>query len=368
MEGFDSEDEPYRRKEAAQRVNDGRVEVLVQSAMRRIAEARANRQLNVNLSVEEMEALERRRGPPSEPVPRPPPQFSASPPSTPAKTSKGKSGSRSNSSTSLSNQKTRRRGNTGLFGVQSSPSPAKSNSKVKVDRKPSNERSSSYSSGNGPPGVMVPGPDGRPVFAPLVNYAPSNATASRARAGSRSASKHSRRDSTPPERTDVYAQYPPRYYYPPSGMRPDSSSSNRSMQDDMDYYPTASRQRSASNAQYAAYRPADDYDAPSLPAAQGRRNVSGPANIQYSTLRRVPPASSPLAARPGAQHASSEPAGAGRKGSGLDHELERTSSSSSDDQGVQVNIAPGAIGGGYSVNRAPALVGSEGRRKKGWGR
>lgn len=377
---YDSEEEALRRRGALYQVAvREKEESLLQSALERIARARAKGKTNVNLSAEEMEALERRRGQPPEPSVLPT-QALASPPATPAKTPKGKAGSRTSSSTSLTSQKTRKRGNTSsLFSGQSSPSPAKSNSKAKVERKPSAELALPYPSGSGPPGIMVPGPNGVPVFAPIVNYAPPSPELARAQPGStrtrsRSTSKHSRRESTPPERPDPYAQYPPRYYHPSAGARPESSGSNRSMPDDIDWYPPppSPRNRSASNAhQYAAYRGGpDDYDVPPpLPAAQGRRNVSGPADVRYASLRRVPPSSSPLAPRPAMQHASSDPAGGARKLSSLGQELERTSSSSSDDQGVQVSIVPDA-GGGYSINRAPAgpvvvAAGNEGRRRKG---
>ena len=334
----------------------------MQSALERIARARAKGKTNVNLTAEEMEALERRRGgQPPEPTPPSLPAL-VSPPATPARTPKGK-GSRSSSATSLASQKTKKKSSL------SSPSPAKSNSKAKVDRKASAEQSP-YA--GGPPGIMVPGPNGVPVFAPLVNYPPPPSPEF-ARTRSRSTSKHSRRDSTPPERTDPYGQYAQRYYVPQTaGVRPPSSGSNRSLPDDADWYPSPpTRPRGASNAAYAGYRTAaDDYEVPTPPAAQGRRNVSGPADVRYASLRRVPPSSSPLApARPGApqQHAYSDPAVAARKGSLLGQELERTSSSSSDDQGVQVNIVPDGSGAGYSINRAPVAAtvsSSAGRRRK----
>ena len=382
--GYDSEEEAYRRKEAAYQVAEReKNDILIQSALERIAKARTKGKTNVNLSLEEMEALERRRGQPPE-LPIPPVPL-ASPPATPARTPKGKVGSRTSSSTSLVSQKTRKRGNTSsLFSGQSSPSPAKSNSKAQVERKPSTEHQNlPYSPGSGPPGIMVPGPNGVPVFAPLVNYPPSTPEFTRAQPvgttpRSRSTSKHSRHDSTPPERPDPFAQYPARYYQTAAGMRPESSSTNnRAPAEDETWYPPQphSRNRSASNAHYAAYaRPGatDDYDmAPSLPAVHGqRRNVSGPADVRYSNLRRVPPSSSPLAPRPGAQHASSDPAvSQGRKYSSLGNELERSSSGSSEDQGVQVNIVADDHGKGYSINRATAgaaaVGGGEERRRRG---
>lgn len=376
---FDSDGLDYRdqRGRAYQDAIREKEDALAQSALERIARANAKGKTNVNLTREEMEALERRRSQqPESPVPL------ASPPATPAKTStpKGKPGSRSNSSSNLSGQKGRsKRGSSGIFGGRSS-SPAKSNSKAKVSRKPSDEQATPYPSGPQPPGIMVPGPNGTPVYAPIGYYAPPSPEYTRSpagsKAGSRSGSKHSRRESTPPDRTaDPYA-YPPRYYPPPAGMRPESSHSNRSLPDDIDWYPPTPRNRSASSATYAAYPPPAEYDPPPLPlpAAQGggggngRRNVSGPPDVRYASLRRVPP-SSPLAPRrPEPHHAAySDPVAAqGRRGSllAMGRDGDASSSSSSDDQGVQVDIVPDAAGG-YSISRAPAAVAEQGRQASG---
>ena len=381
-EEFDSDELDYRdqRGMAYQQAVRDKEEALIQSALARIARAREKGKTNVNLSQEEMEALERRRG--QQPEPSPP---LASPPPTPAKATKAiKGSSRSNSSTNLASQKARKRGGTGLFGSGSS-SPAKSNSKAKVSRKPSDERALTYPPGNVPPGVMVPGPDGQPVYAPIGYYGPPSPEFVRSksggsRPGSRSASKHNRRDSTPPERADPYAQYPLRYYPPPPGLRPESSGSNRSLPDDVDWYPPPPRNRSASNARYAGY-PADYHMPPALPAAQSRRNVSGPPDVQYSNLRRVPPSSSPLAQRPLPAHASqSDSSVPARRTSGLHREVDRSSTSSSstssgsDDQGVQVDILPDATGGQeYAITRTPIqapqqMNEAEGRRRRKGGR
>ena len=372
-----------QRAVAYQGIRD-KEEALIQSALARIARARAKGKTNVDLSKEEMEALERRTG--QQPESSPPPMLTAlaSPPATPAKTPKGKVGSRSNSSTNLARQKPgKKNGSGGLFGTNA-PSPAKSNSKAKVNRKPSAEQALPYPTGQAPPGIMVPGPNGVQIYAPIGYHGPPSPEISRgsSRPGSRSASKHSRRESTPPE------QYPPRIYYPPpsSSVRPESSGSNRSLPDDIDWYPPplpqlpSARARAASNNAPSYYA---DYDGQSLPAAQGgRRNVSGPPDVRYASLRRVPP-SSPLA-RPAAPHASlSDPAVSGRRarGSGLsravdDRASSPSSASSSDDQGVQVEILPDdRPGGGYQIHRVPAAVpvamgggsGNEGRRRKGGG-
>ncbi|KAK5110865.1 hypothetical protein LTR62_005576 [Meristemomyces frigidus] len=363
---YDSEEE-YARRRSSGHGTGGRSEeeLLIKSALARIGKARASGKTNVNLSVEEMEALERRQGVQQpEPLPPPPSMALVSPPATPAKIpAKGKSGSRSSSSTSLSAQKTRKKSSI------STPSPAKSNSKAKVDRRPSTEQVPTYPPGT--PGVMVIGPNGVPVFQPTASYPPLSHEFARAGAGrprSRSTSKHSRRESTPPEQIDSYGQYGPRYYI--SSGRPASSSSNRSLQDELEWHtPPPIRARAASNAQYSGYRPTDDYDyASPLPAAQGQqraRNVSGPAvgspDMRYASLRRVPASSSPLA-RPDAQHAYSDPPL--RSAGSLGRQLERVSSSSSDDQGVQVNIVSDVAGGGYSINRAGGGNGNEARRRK----
>ncbi|RMY34670.1 hypothetical protein D0865_14123 [Hortaea werneckii] len=416
--GFDpSVDEAYGRRGTGQRISS-REQVLADGALERIARARQKGKTNINLSVEEMEALERRRG--GSQLPEPPPPIPASmphptPPTTPGKTPKSsssKSGSRSNSSTNLASQKLKSK-KTSLFGGSSSnqassPSPAKSNSKAKVNRRPSTSDHhagpppSFPGGGNaGPPGIMVPGPDGKPMFAPLVNYPPlPNAGAEYSRGGgSRSSSKHSRRESTPPERLGggaAGAGAAGYYYATNAGGRPESSGSNRSFSDmgpgaagDFGWYPSpSSRQRSGSAAAhqypYASPRPStgsmppqgydDDYmGSPPMPAAhpsphytQRRPVPSHPSssstgyNVQYSPLpRRVPPSSSSSFTSGG---------GGGRRSmgtpgtSGLNYEVEPTSSGPSSDeddqQGVQVNIAPEVAGpgAGYRVSGRGAGV------------
>ncbi|KAK0830622.1 Prenylated Rab acceptor 1 [Friedmanniomyces endolithicus] len=394
-DNFDSEGEYYNRRmgatDLAAAAARDRDEELMQTALARIAAARTRGKSNVNLSPEEMEALERRHR--SQPPERTPPPVLLSPPATPAKTPKGKVGSRTSSSTSLGAQRKKK-------GSSSISSPAKSNSKAKVERKSSAEQQTSpYTPGAGPPGIMVPGPNGVPIFAPLVNYPPLSSPeltrAGAARPRSRSSSKHSRRDSTPPERVDPYTQYPSPYYMPPPpqqqrGLRPEyPGPPNRStpQQDEMDWYPPAPRHRSASTAaaQYAPLhrRTSDDYDLPALPplpAAQsggGRRNVSGPPDVRYASLRRVPPASSPLAPapRPGpGVHAASDPAvfggsgGGGWKGSGLGRGVMRggssgSSSGSGEDQGVQIEHQP-VVDAARETERGLGGGRDDGRRRK----
>ncbi|OQO08877.1 hypothetical protein B0A48_05767 [Cryoendolithus antarcticus] len=341
-----TDDEYYQRSME----QSGRDAALAQAAYDRIARARAQGTTNVSLSLEEMEVLERRRGI-QQPAPVPPPLQVASPPATPKKAVRGKANSRENSSSSLSSLKGRKKLSTGLFGPSTPPS-AMSNSKAKVRRTTSAERTPVVSPAAQPPGVMIPGPNSVPVYAPYAYYPQHSPEAIRAqpvhgRTRARSTSQHTRRDSTPPE--PVYAPYPPRYYPVHPSMRPPSSGSPHSARDqeEADYYlhpplPPQSRVRSASNAQYAHPEPYYPGSAdPSSPAAQGqRRHFSGPADMSYATLRRVPPASSPLASRPGiagmGMHYSDPALGTpGRKGSGLSREME-SGSSGSEEQGVPV--------------------------------
>jgi len=388
----DSDDLGYRDQRMAYRdAVMEQEEALYQSALDRIARANSKGKTNVNLSQDELEVYQRRQSQQQRVPVVLPPGNPATPTKSTASTPKGKSGSRSNSSTSLSAQKGRtgKRSSSGLFGGSSTSSPAKSTTpKAKAGRKASAEQPPPYPTGSQPPGIMLAGPNGTSVYAPLGYHAPPRLEASspdhvrtqsaNSKPSSRSGSKHSRRDSTPPERIDSYG-YPPRYYPPPAGTRPESAHSARSIPDDIDWYTPGTRHRSTSNAAYAAYPPPNDYDPPPLPAAQGqRRNVSGPPDVRYANLRRVPP-SSPLAPRRPEPHAVySDPPGHGRRGSvlGRGREADASSSSSSDDQGVQVDIVPDAGGGsGYTISRAPAgpvvpvqvasPSSNEGRRRKG---
>ncbi|KAK4615546.1 hypothetical protein CLAFUW4_10403 [Fulvia fulva] len=359
-----SEEEEYLQQQGSRYqapVRD-KQDLLLQTALDRIARAKEKGKTNVNLSREEMDALSAGRGQQLEPS-----SSLASPPVTPAKPSKIKASSRQSSTGSLTGQKTRKKSTSGFFG-----SPAKStSSKAKIPRKNSIEHAPSYPSA--PPGIMVPGPDGRPVWTP-ISYGPPSPELQRAQpVGSRSSSKHSRRESTPPEQLPPFAsRYP--------GMRPESSGSNRSMPDDVDWYPPPSRTRSASNAQYGRHPPSDDYDmAPPMPAAQGRRNVSGPPDVRYANLRRQPASGSPLAPR-------AQPAGraspvaarmsSGSHGSAL-RRVETSSSDSSEGAGVQVDVVP-EDNGGYAVRQTsgasppvertssgtPTRGGAEARRRK----
>lgn len=93
-------------------------------------------------------------------------------------------------------------------------------------------------------------------------------------------------------------------------------------------------------------------------------------DVNYSSLRRVPPGSSPLASqsRSGASqmHYYGDPAVAGRKGSGLSQEVDSGSSSgsSSEDQGVQVEVIPEREVKAKTALKSGSASGDVARRRK----
>jgi len=304
-----------------------RDEALVQSAQEKMREARVRGKSNVNLSQQEVDALERRR-------------LQQQPePLAPRTPSKGKS-SRSSSAASLSTEKPKKKTNR-LF---SAPAPKTNKSRSSKSRSRDNSMDSSGGSTpqNPPPGFMVQGPNGQPMYAP-IGYFPPYAD------GGRPPSSHSRPASASrkPQATPSYDPYSPyqssRYLSRPEVYRPSSSSPRRSP--DELYVP---RHRAASSAQFSP----EGYCHPSMPPRQGRRNVSGPADVNYTKLRRVAP-SSPLAEQPSPMleeipdRRASAPAMDQRDGT------PSSSSSGDDNQGVRIEIVPDSKGGGYRIDRTP---------------
>lgn len=339
---------------AYQAAERDREEALVHSYLEKIRKARSQGKSSANLKQDEVDAYERWR---EQQQPR---ETSVSPaPQTP---SKKKKGSRSSSLISLSDSKSRKK--------SSAPSPAARSRKTpKPSRKSSSgnqsDSAAAYASGStAPGGFMVPGPNGQPVYAPFGYYSPPpdpRGSPYASRPGPRSASANSKRQPTPPfdpQPPFPYAAYPPRYYGPPPpDLRPPSNSSDRSLDDRRG---PASRTRSASSAQYMS--DAGGYGSPPLPAAHARRNFSGPPDVSYAGLRRVPP-SSPLAAGVASSSDPSLP----RRRSGVDEETEGESSSEEsaedDDEGVQVEVrVDGEREDGYRVKRVP-VGGGKGKRK-----
>ncbi|KAM0722071.1 hypothetical protein Q7P37_002997 [Cladosporium fusiforme] len=368
-EGESEEEYAYQQQQQQQQQQsyNGRDEALAQAAYERIAKARASGQTNINLSVDEMEAIERRRAVQQlAPVQQPPPLQIASPPATPVKTPKGKSSSsRNNSSVSLSSTKGKKKSSS-LFGGGGGPStpPSKSKSKSK-----SSSRKMSISSDQPPPfsPPALPPPHGYMIPAP--NWPAARATAHAQLPNTTAAVPRPRNPFSPP------SPYPTRFYPgAPPNLRPNSSSSNRSFHDDpppAEWYPPppqpSGRSRAGSNAAHA-YR--DDYAGPPMPAAQGRRSMGGNggnmADVNFSSLRRVPPGSSPLAGSAQYYYGAADPQT--RKGSGLSQEVDSGSSSSgsgSEDQGVQVEVIPEREVKAKTAVKGSGSASADARRRKG---
>lgn len=314
---------------------------LLQSANEKLRKAKEKGKTTLNLTPYEMEALQRAQAP----QPR-----EQTPPKTP---SKGRS-SRSSSSASQTGKKlnNKKGSSSRLF---SNPSP--SASRIRTPRKDSRKSSESEQISNPPPppAFMIAGPDGVPFYAPAGYYPPSperiRPGSSRSPADSRSASSSSRREITPPIEP-AYPPYPTRYY---GDLRPGAPLS-RSPHEDVLRNP---RNRSASNAQYAP----EYFGMPPMPAAQGRRNVSGPADVSYSKAPRMQ-ARSPLATRHDSDPVAQQWPSRTDSRSGASPQA---SSSSSDDgdEGVRVEILPESQGG-YSIDRRPIGSGSgEVKQRKG---
>lgn len=339
-----------------------REEALMQSAYARIARAREKGKTNVNLTQEEMQALERgrmaegrmmeerRTSGPQQILERrtiQQPELAvaplATPPITPAAAISSRtkdkvkaSSSRSSSAASLASQKkssSRKSSNLLL----ASP-PAKSNSKAKVTRKGSIHMDQpppmmEAPLPQAPPGMrLINGPNGVPVYAP-VDYYPAAQRMSPSASRSRSGSQHRReRDSVTPPRN---SEYPPTSIS--TRYRPGSSSSLR---DDgsgdaaYDWYGPPARRRSGSNARSYQNVPYG-YEYGERPRSQQQaEHYSEP--VRYASLRRVPPNLT--------------------SGLGRERPLQRVStsgssgSSGSEEQGVRVEVLAGE-GGGYAVQR-----------------
>lgn len=298
-----------------------REDILMQSAREKLRRARVKGKTNVSLSVEEMAALERSSTQ----------SMDTSEPSTPSKNKTR--GSRSSSTTSLTNTRPRRT-SIGLFG---STSPSQSRSRTpKSSRKPSNEQQPvARASGSIPPAFMIRGPDGVPMYAP-TDYQPSPVAGRRP-------SSNSTRNITPP-----YEAYSARGYG--SELRAPSSSSSRALYDE--------------NAWTSSSRPAPGVAYPDMlrpsssPGAQSHQAPVPSSDVSYAKLRRAPQGSPlynveaafdrgnrEIEMVPGARPASS--------GS--------SSSDNSGGQGVRIEVEPG-----FGLRRVPVSSKSSGTvRRKG---
>ncbi|KAL8895934.1 MAG: hypothetical protein Q9192_003363 [Flavoplaca navasiana] len=205
-----------------------------------------------------------------------------------------------------------------------------------------------------PPGIMVPGPDGRPIHTPISYYAPASnqALGSRgSRSGSRSGSSTSLQQTTPPLHQSQYWSPQPRYPSEFEHALPSPaarySPSLRRLPDDPQWNP---RPRSASSNQSYPGDPQyyQQHSPPQVSSPnQGRRIVSVPAEIQHSSHRR------PMV-MPSAHAGTSEPTLQRRVHSGRQYNYRNNPEESDDDDedyGVQVNVSPYPYG--YEGRRGP---------------
>ncbi|KAL8954060.1 MAG: hypothetical protein Q9222_000117 [Ikaeria aurantiellina] len=310
---------------------------LVQQAMERIRRAQMLGKRNVELSEQEIEALERNRRQDR----------------TKHVSARGDSGPK---------QTDRRRSSGQLRSGAKEPKPGKRRS---VGLSPTMEFSrNSDERAATPPGFLVPGRDGRLVYAPVGYYPPTIDPVSSgrgSRSGSRSGSSANLQQSSPPLPSNQYWAPQPRYpqesdYLPPL---PASRASPimRRLPDDPHWNP---RPRSASSNQSYPLGPQYYQQIPSSPPpasatehySQGRRIVSGPADVPYPISRKPLPMSS-------AQAASSEPTLSRRDNPGGTFHDENLSGGETDDDdddddndyGVQVHVSPDMYG--HNVRRGP---------------
>ncbi|TKA39994.1 hypothetical protein B0A49_13461, partial [Cryomyces minteri] len=155
--GPSEDDDEYNGRRHTGQVGSRENEALIETALERIRRARLRGKTNVNLTQEELDALEQRKPPQ--------PQNEAPVPKTPAK---GKAGKSSRSSSVASDKSKKGSKSRGLFGTSS---PSTSRTRPKTSRKSSGEDTNQpHMSNYAPPGIIIAGPDGHSTLAPLGYY------------------------------------------------------------------------------------------------------------------------------------------------------------------------------------------------------
>ena len=251
-------------------------EALVQSALARIRRAQEKGKREVKLNQDELDALEKRRK-----------RMQA------AATTMDRKG---NGSGSGSERK--RRDNRQLVAL---PLAEPTNHKRGKSRRSGN---ATPPTGAAPPGMLIHGLDG-PTYAPLGYYPPQAGGSRNSPTRPRSATTQQLR-AAPPQY--AYQQVSSRHYS--EGMRPTSSSSNgsrRPLPDEEDWHPVHSRRGSVSSGPIDPFEyQVDSGHPPPIPQQymSSRRNVSGPPEVAYSSVRRSPP---PGPAYPPLARGSSDP-------------------------------------------------------------
>jgi hypothetical protein len=274
----DSEDaEEDEHTSALQVALRDKEEALVQSALARIRRAQEKGKREVKLNPEEIEALEKRRK-----------RMQS------AATSKERKGSGSSSGSE------RRRSDRDLVTVPIGPAEPKSRKRSKAKRP---EELYQPQPAAAPPGLLVQGADGV-TYAPL-GYYPSQAGRSRDSPTRPRSATSSQLRGTPPPQFVAYQPQTSRGFS--DGNRPlssSSTSSRRPLPDEEGWIPAHSRRSSVSSQTHSVdpfeYQISSEQPPP-IPQqyiqAGGRRNVSGPPEVVYSSVRRSPPVGGYLATR-----------------------------------------------------------------------
>ncbi|MCJ1239982.1 hypothetical protein MMC14_007981 [Varicellaria rhodocarpa] len=334
-EGSEDRDEMDERDGSAMQVAiRDKEEKLVQRALERIRRAQSMGKTSVKLSQPEIDALERKRQKDQAKARKPVAKTMAG--------DKRHSGKRqSTSSKTLPITTGRRRSKTSLSQH--------------------GEGTSTIPGVNLPPGFVIAGPDGKPVYTPIGShtstgspYGPSS------RPGSRSGSSHSLHIPHLPQ--TQYRNQQKRFFSVPEQHFSSSSRNPPSPRIPIDEPSRSSRSRSTSVSQshtpdphlYRSYSP----DLAQLPIqyAQGRRNMSNPTGVPYPNVRSPVPL-------PRVYASSSDPSllrreysgGNAYQVSGSDDDMD----DDDDDNGVQVDVR--AYSQGFSANSN----GSGGRQRKG---
>ena len=293
-------------------------ELLVQKALERIRRAQMLGRTNVKLTQPEINALERKRRKDEAESARKKPEIR----NADRRRSSGQSRDASRE------QKSRSGKSKGYFPAYEGESSSRSRRAI-------------------PPGILVPGPAGVPVYSPLGYYPPPPAPQDgSSRSGSRSASSNSLAQASP-----LLARAHKQRY--PSGPDPSqplpaprSPQSSRRLPDDPNWMP---RPRSSSSVSSQPY-PSDYYQAysPPLPQiphqySQGQRAVSNPqTDVQYPRIRGEPHSRSSDSSSLRREHS--------RQSTPERSESEEGSASDDDEgDGVQVDVVPYSRGYGVSV-------------------
>ncbi|KAF4627675.1 hypothetical protein G7Y89_g10483 [Cudoniella acicularis] len=293
-------------------------EALVQSALGRIRRAQEKGKQEVKLNQDELDALEKRRR-----------RMQA------AATTKARKGSDSSGSGS---EKKRRKERTITIPIAPAESIGRNKGKstrVEESRPPATS----------PPGMLISGPDGL-TYAPIGYYPVQGLTQNspnRSPNRPRSASTQQLLGSQPPQFSYSTGQSSRHFS---EGMRPTSSSSNsprRPLPDEEGWMPGNSRRSSTSSHQ--SLNPFDYQITSEVPPPipqhylqGGRRQVSGPSDIQYSSLPRTLPA---VTGYPAAARASGSSDPALRRQSSYRDELgDSASDDESDELGNGVQVFP----------------------------